>query len=429
LPLQVLARAILLPWLLTACGGSETGPVQPRPDDEGLQPTLFAAEPTSLSRGHEFDVRIFGSGFDPSAQVSFAVGGQVSSFLRVAETRFKSSTELVVVAEADADAPLQGFDIVVTDIRGRQGIGTELVEILNPFTVDLGDLGGTTSEALAINEFGQVVGVSTVPGGRRHAFRWTAALGMQDLGTLGASSSHANDVNGDGLVVGRIDYPGGDPRGLRAALWTGPDEGRELGTLGGRFSEAQAINDAGEIVGTSETAAGDVHAALWDADGVVDLGTLGGARSEARDINAAGVVVGESRDGAGVPRAFIWDAAGGMRELTTVGGDSSSAYAINAAGEVVGWRALSGRCQAFHLTVSGLRDLQRPADECSGIAFGIASDGDVVGESTSCCETAAIAWTVDGRMIALDNGRASDVNASGQVVGTGSGGATLWLIE
>jgi len=67
---------------------------------------------------------------------------------------------------------------------------------------DLGTVGGTSSEAVAINEAGQIVGDSTTAAGETHAFSWTAAGGMVDLGTPGGASSHAVAVNEDGQVVG-----------------------------------------------------------------------------------------------------------------------------------------------------------------------------------------------------------------------------------
>ncbi len=47
---------------------------------------------------------------------------------------------------------------------------------------DLGTLGGKYSHALAINDLGQVVGVSATPTVIGRAFFWTAEGGMADLG-------------------------------------------------------------------------------------------------------------------------------------------------------------------------------------------------------------------------------------------------------
>ena len=68
-------------------------------------------------------------------------------------------------------------------------------------TVDLGTLGGR-SEAFAVNSTDVVVGWSQVGAGTsRHAVRYENGV-MQDLGTFGGASSEALAVNRDGDVVG-----------------------------------------------------------------------------------------------------------------------------------------------------------------------------------------------------------------------------------
>jgi len=67
--------------------------------------------------------------------------------------------------------------------------------------IDLGTLGGTYSVANAINERGQVVGISGTAAGRFHAFMWQDGV-MTDLGTLGGPDSHASAINERGQVIG-----------------------------------------------------------------------------------------------------------------------------------------------------------------------------------------------------------------------------------
>jgi probable HAF family extracellular repeat protein len=77
---------------------------------------------------------------------------------------------------------------------------------------DLGNLGGAVDTGLlavdnvafAINNRGQVVGVSALPGNQNiHALLWTDEIGMQDLGTLpGDVGSAGLNINERGDVVG-----------------------------------------------------------------------------------------------------------------------------------------------------------------------------------------------------------------------------------
>ena len=120
--------------------------------------------------------------------------------------------------------------------------------------LDLGTLPGhTASEALNINDAGQVVGYSSGPQEMR-AFLWTRNGGMQNLGTLpGGSNSRALGINNAGQVVGTST----SSAGTRAFLWTRVDGMLDLNTLipslnlGLVLSEAHRINRVGQIAALS----------------------------------------------------------------------------------------------------------------------------------------------------------------------------------
>jgi probable HAF family extracellular repeat protein len=88
--------------------------------------------------------------------------------------------------------------------------------------VDLGTLGGTTSEATAINERGQVIGTSTTADGVNHSFVWTSGH-MIDLGPTNPDAwpEAPAEITDEGHIVGQVDTE----TGAQAVLWQVHDDG------------------------------------------------------------------------------------------------------------------------------------------------------------------------------------------------------------
>jgi probable HAF family extracellular repeat protein len=139
--------------------------------------------------------------------------------------------------------------------------------------LDLGTLGGSVdvslpgvgNRGLYINNRSEVVGGSALAGNKTaHAFLWTRDAGMKDLGVLnGDSNSGGLAINDRGEVAG---VSNDDKGNFRAFLWRNGLM-TDLNTLAPSSSPlfmlfAIGINNRGEIVGYGATKSGDVHAFL-----------------------------------------------------------------------------------------------------------------------------------------------------------------------
>ena len=143
---------------------------------------------------------------------------------------------------------------------------------------DLGGLGGTLGGVVAINNSGQIAGVSnTANDVTTHPFIWSKSEGMVDLflgGGLGGTFGHPDWLNDSGEVVGYA-LISGDQAG-HAFLWK---DGvmTDLGTLyDDPQSEGFSINVYGQVAGgTSDLNGNDLRGFLWENKGpMVDLNTL-----------------------------------------------------------------------------------------------------------------------------------------------------------
>ena len=306
---------------------------------------------------------------------------------------------------------------------------------------DLGTLpGGNYSFASAINQFGQIAGVSEnsqidpASGNPEfHAVLWQNDK-IHDLGTLGGASSYAATLNDLGQITGVAlnDVP--DPFSLlglgsattltqtRGFLWQN-GKMQDLGTLGGPDTWAVFVNDRGQVAGTSytsniadpSTGTPPVGVFLWENGKMKDLGNLGGnnallgAYSIVNALNNHGQVTGLMvAPGDQSVRAFLWNGER-LSDLGTLGGSSSDGEGVNDAGEVAGVANLPGD-QANHgflwrngvMTDLGTLD----GDPCSA-ALSINSKGQVVGASESvaggCNEwTTAFLWENGGAIVDLN---------------------------
>jgi probable HAF family extracellular repeat protein len=254
--------------------------------------------------------------------------------------------------------------------------------------------GGTYT--LGINAAGNVVGASPSASGNVHAalFRNGQVI---DLGTLGGLTSEASAINKAGLIVGNSQIASGS---VHAFLFSN-NLMTDLGTLGGINSFATAINDAGQIVGRSDMSDGTSHAFLYAAGVMTDLGP-----GVATSINTAGQIVINS---SGFISVYANGAMQALPELSCPSGESQSgaAYSINDSGEVVGdtvcsngWPLWSDRA----MSVAGQQATDIEPGTVYSAALAINASGHILGQGISYCDGGACEsdyTSLDGALIPL----------------------------
>ena len=117
--------------------------------------------------------------------------------------------------------------------------------------VDLGTLpGGTYADAAGINSSGVVVGVADTAASELHAFTFKQGRWTDLVSPVPNSTSEALGINDDGEVVGGAYFNGGVD--AHAVVWNRRGVGTDLNALiGGDYSVGTAINSLGHVVGNA----------------------------------------------------------------------------------------------------------------------------------------------------------------------------------
>src|SRR5271156_699093 len=230
--------------------------------------------------------------------------------------------------------------------------------------IDLGTLGGKNSWTNygGINDRGEAVGLAETsvpdPDGEDmcafgtkltcRPFLWRLGH-MMALPTLGGNNGQASAINNRGQIVGISETtvkdsgcPPSKPGKIISPVFWERGEVRGLPTVAGDPDGfVQGINDQGQAVGSSGTCTNiATHAVLWENDTASELPNLGHDGNDAYAINDHGQAVGyvSTTDGSTLV-ASLWP-NGVLSAVTNLGilpGDSAAfATGINNRGEVVG---------------------------------------------------------------------------------------------
>lgn len=310
------------------------------------------------------------------------------------------------------------------------------------FITDLGTLGGTESLAYAVNDLGQVVGLSTTAGDlAEHSFLYSNGrmtdlypLNSQSIETVGPTGINNLGQIASGLIVGRVYSPaildsrtgsvtlpntlGGvtsfnfngvatfinnhaDAVGYsyvdsitRHAFLFSNGVTKDIDPLGG-YSVPFAINDEGMVVGLASAQLNGVATAFIEKQGVARTIFQPGTESDARGVNNNGQVVGEflTPDGTSF-HGFLYS-GGVVTDIGSPGSPQTTAFAINDQQQVVGTTFIpfqttcpTGPCvqykeHAFFYQGGTLADLNSSIPTGSGWelswAFGINTHGQIAG--------------------------------------------------
>jgi probable HAF family extracellular repeat protein len=274
---------------------------------------------------------------------------------------------------------------------------------------DLGTLGGQWSDAYAINDLDQVVGISETADGASHTFLYRGGQ-MVDLYPLNGQISEPIGLNNLGQVASGliasdgIYYPAVYDSQSGQITITG-----SLGGVnpGGDAGAATAINDAGQVVGYSYVPSGEWHAFMYDKGVMRDLGSMAADNrvyyAYAIGINSDGKVVG----GTGSQHGFLYS-NGIMLELEPPNSSAGRAYGINSRGQVAGYYYKGDTGRAF-LYSGGQFTTIGPLESPYTVAFGINEGGDVVG-STWLPDDAACRTCYQPRAFIYADGQFIDLN-------------------
>ncbi|MFE9561924.1 hypothetical protein ACFYM0_12520 [Streptomyces sp. NPDC006487] len=284
--------------------------------------------------------------------------------------------------------------------------------------------GGSGGQAAKIVEDGTVAGFTATADGVRHAARWDASGALTRLEEPpGYVDGEAQDINDAHVAVGRLSTAGR----TRPVRW-GPDGRATVLRLPARAEGgvATGINKRGEIAGHVFVPGEKTRAVRWDTAGRVhDLGSLGGSYSEPAAINDRGTVIGRATDGAGEWKA-VRAPRGKRFEALPSQGIGARSVSVNNADVVVG----NVNDHAVRWDGNDTTELEVLPGTGRVFVNGINDAGTGVGTS----DERAVTWDPRGRVTALplpagiDRTQPLAINTNGNVAGD-VGSSRSWPVR
>ena len=338
-------------------------------------PSVQSTNPSYSHRDTTLDVHVLGSGFSAGAKAAWSLGGD-TTLVRVNRTTYVSSGEVIANISVPAGAPLAIYDVAVTLLSGKKGVGSELFEVtaaeplvptgrVTDVTESGGLVGGTTvgvyyddscggvdlggAEMWGVDSQGTVLagrgyktdGLQAVAWIRTGACSFTRERLPNPGGGGGNAKSVARDASG-AIIVGGIDYKAGSKSahiagGPRPVLWRRSGstwlEPILYATANG-FGEIWRINGKGMAVGRNDNSQVGY---IWNSP--TDYTAIDGLPF---GINEAGTIaVGHNFNGQDVywtrnPTTGRWDAIGRLLPGADGAPAAGTAFDVNDAGIIAG---------------------------------------------------------------------------------------------
>ncbi|RNC82261.1 MAG: hypothetical protein ED559_10910 [Phycisphaera sp.] len=274
------------------------------------------------------------------------------------------------------------------------------------------------------------------------------AQSVEQLQTLGGSGSIANDINDLGQIVGESTLPGDVVS--HATIWNNGVPTDLSAVDPSRNSVAWAVNNLGVAVGSSDLGQGLRTATMFEPRGLIDVGAAAGSvngSSVAWDINDSGRVAGQAAINPGFAQGFFWDpSSGGVAAGTLYQGGAN--FSINNAGVSVGHSFFFGDPDTATISMPDDRGGYLvgelgPGGRSFSMAKAISESGTIVGHTNGAGlgsgpggeggDWQAVIYEDDGqggtnyiplgRLDGLGISEANDVNDDGLVVGYGFDGS------
>ncbi len=170
------------------------------------------------------------------------------------------------------------------------------------------DLGPATGDQLAIDDSDRIAGTMPDPNGRL-AFLWESGKGRTRLGTLGGSQSIVTAMNNRGQVVG-VSHDANNAS--HAFIWSMSSGMRRLAARDGSRGWPQCINDAAHILMTKPSGW-----FLMDSNGTMLLDAVL-PNVAPRNVNNSSCLAGVEGPGGAMPRLIFWSRQGTPRYVASL---------------------------------------------------------------------------------------------------------------